>query len=229
MKYFIFLLLLLWGTSSCNKKSNVSPPPVKVVITRLTQNGLTLNVINNSMVGEAVVQKMINTFFAVYPLLVQRFNSEAAKELTFLIDPNYNGVAAASGNTVRFSAAWLINNPSDIDVVVHEIMHVVQAYPNYNPSWLTEGIADYVRYKYGLQNAAGGWSLPAFSAAQHYNDSYRITGRFLAWLEVKVDATLVNELDKHMRLQTYTDVTWKTFTGKTVDELWQLYAQNPDL
>lgn len=228
LKYFIFLLLL-GSLMGCTKKNSPPTPSVREVTTKHSQNGLTLNVTNNSTVANAVVEKMINTFFAIYPQLVQRFNNEAAKELTFLIDPAYNGVAAASGNSVRFSAAWLLSNPADVDVVVHEIMHVVQAYPNYNPSWLTEGIADYVRYKYGLQNAAGGWSLPPFSAAQRYTDSYRVTARFLAWLEMKVDANLVNELDKRMRLQTYNDATWKTLTGKTIDELWQMYAQNPEL
>ena len=30
-----------------------------------------------------------------------------------------------------------------------------------------------------------------------------------------------------MRNQTYKPELWKTFTGKTVDELWKEYAANP--
>ena len=29
---------------------------------------------------------------------------------------------------------------------IHELCHVVQSYPNGNPLWVTEGIADYVRW-----------------------------------------------------------------------------------
>ncbi len=43
-------------------------------------------------------------------------------------------------------------------------MHIVQGYPGYGdarvPGWLVEGIADYARDRYGMDNAAAGWALP---------------------------------------------------------------------
>ena len=35
------------------------------------------------------------------------------------------------------------------------------------------------------------------------------------------------KLDKAMRTKTYNADFWKEQTGKTVDELWDLYAANP--
>jgi hypothetical protein len=75
-------------------------------------------------------------------------------------------------------------HPEDLDVVTHEVMHIVQNYDRSTlPGWLTEGIADYVRYKYGVDNAGSKWALPYYKAGQSYKNSYRITARFLNRLE----------------------------------------------
>ena len=85
--------------------------------------------------------------------------------MTFIIDPNYNGVAGTSNGRVVFSAKYMTAHPGDIDIVTHETMHIVQSYGNRSgmPGWLTEGIADYIRYAYGVDNKGAGWSLPKFS------------------------------------------------------------------
>jgi hypothetical protein len=195
-----------------------------------SSNGYTLTFTNNDATFDnAVYQRMINTFFSVYPQLVNRFYTGAAKQVTFTIDPSYNGVAYTSGRNVTYSAAWFHGHPEDIDVVTHEVMHIVQAYTGGAPGWLTEGIADYVRYKYGVNNGPAGWSLPAWSPSQNYTDAYRVTARFLAWLEIHVRASIVNDLNTALRNRTYTSNTWRQLTGKTVDQLWADYSQNPAL
>jgi hypothetical protein len=189
------------------------------------QNGYTLTFISQDpKLSQTVKSRMVEAFFTVYPKLAAEYNVNTRKEVTFFVDTAYTGVAEAANGRVRFSDHWLRLHPGDIDVVTHEVMHIVQSYPNHSgPGWLTEGIADYVRYRFGVDNAGGGWSLPNYQAAQHYTNSYRITARFLAWVETKTPGA-VKKLDAAMRSSTYSPGLWKELTGKNVDELWAAYG-----
>lgn len=85
--------------------------------------------------------------------MVKDFNPKALKTLEIKIDTAYIGVAYAINGKITISSKYLRKKPQDLDVITHEVMHIVQAYPNNSgPGWLTEGIADYVRYKYGNDN-----------------------------------------------------------------------------
>jgi len=180
--------------------------------------------------GEQIKKRMIEAFFTVYPQEAARFNPNTTKKVTFIIDPAYKGVAAAYNGIIRYSPLWMLQNPDDIDVVTHEVFHLVQAYGNgAGPGWLTEGITDYVRYKYGIDNARGGWSLTPFQPQHHYTNSYRIAARFLVWVEKNKNPKVVDSLDAALRKNTYTPQLWVKLTGKTVDDLWQQYAANPAL
>jgi len=107
-------------------------------------------------------------------------------------------------------------------------MHIVQDYSQSNdPGGLTEGIADYARYKFGVNNAAAKWALPAYKSTQNYDNAYRVTAPFLHWIEEKVKPGIVKELDSRLRKHTFTDSTFKELTGKTVDELWKTYWADP--
>ena len=177
-----------------------------------------------------VKQRMIDTFFTVYPQLVSRFNSDAPRTVKFVVDPNFNeNPAATLENEVIFSAKWLYDHPADTDTVTHELMHVVQAYPSDNPGWLVEGIADYVRAKYGTNNGPADWSMPNYTSSQTYTDSYRVTARFLTWLEHWIKPSVVDELDSCMRQRIYNEQTWQHLVGKTINELWDQYSKNPHL
>ncbi|MGV8878236.1 MAG: basic secretory protein-like protein [Sphingobacteriaceae bacterium] len=174
-------------------------------------------------------RRMIKTFFKVYPKEAKAYHKETAKKVIFIIDPDYEGVAATSGAIVRYSPDYMLKFPKDIDVVTHEVFHIVQAYGyNAGAGWLTEGITDYIRYKYGVSNIAAKWTLPDYKASQSYTNSYRITARFLVWLEKNGYPTIVKDLDASLRARTYkTAETWSALTGKTVDELWKDYGKNP--
>ena len=175
-------------------------------------------------------KRLIETFFSVYPQQAKLYNAKTSRQVIFIIDPKYIGVAATSGNIVRYSPVWFANHPEDIDVVTHEVMHIVQSYPNEaGPGWLTEGIADYVRNKLGVNNAGANWLLPDFSAKQNYTNAYRVTAKFLGWVESKYDKKLVKQLDKAMRSGTYSPDLWKKYTGKSVDELWETYATESNI
>lgn len=175
-----------------------------------------------------VKERMVKTFFEVYPVLAKEYNSKTITQVVFLIDTAYTGVAEAGGGQVRISSRWMHSHPNDIDVVTHEVMHLVQNYPGgAGPWWVTEGIADYVRQVFGVDNAGGGWALPNYKEGQNYTDSYRITARFLLWIEKQVKPGFVKALDAAMRSNTYKSDIWKQQTGKDIDQLWKEYAQNP--
>jgi hypothetical protein len=148
--------------------------------------------------------------------------------VTFVIDPTCTGVAFTSGGTTTFCSQYFKNNPLDTDVTTHEVMHIVQSYTSPAvPGWLTEGIADYVRDTFGINNAVAGWTLPAFSTSQKYTDAYRVTARFLLWLELRFCTNIVEKLDAAARSGTYSANTWVSLTGSTVDQLWSLYSASP--
>jgi len=171
---------------------------------------------------------LIKTFFLVYPKMVEVFNPKALKSLEIKIDTAYTGVAYASNGKITISSEWLRKKPEDLDVITHEVMHIVQSYPNNSgPGWLTEGIADYVRYKYGNDNKSAGWSLPEYNSTNHYTQSYRVTARFLLWATQQYDEDFVIKMNKHLREKTYTSDLWIKYTDKTLDELWDEYRKNP--
>jgi len=195
----------------------------------LTKKGYTLVFINkDSALAPLTKQRMTDAFFTVYPQEAQRFNKQTRRRVVFVVNPAYEGVAATDQGVVDYNPKWLHDHSEDIDVVTHEVMHIVQAYPTDSaPGWLTEGIADYARYVYGVNNKAGSWALPAYKAGQNYTDSYRVVARFLAWLTQHGYPKLVNELDAAARTRTYSPAIWQQKTGKTLDELWAAYAAQP--
>jgi len=193
------------------------------------KKGLTLNFTSLDPDFDPVLKtRMIETFFVIYPKLIKEYNKNADKEVNFVIDPAYDGVAATGGGRIVYSPAYFKKNPGDIDVVTHEAMHVVQAYKGRSgPGWITEGIADYVRYKFGVDNKGAGWALPEFKSTHKYDNSYRITARFFVWIEKNGPKDFVQKLDAAMRDHTYTRDFWKQQTGKSLDELWAAYSENP--
>jgi len=182
---------------------------------------------NDASFDTTTRQNLINVFFTVYPQEVERFNKSSLKKVTFFVDTSYKGVAETGNGMARINPRWLKDHPQDVDLATHEVMHVVQDYRRYNPGWLTEGIADYARYVYGVNNKGGNWTLPDYKAGQSYKNAYRVTARFLLWIEKNKYNRIVDDMDKAMRDGTYSPALWKKLTGKTVDELWDEYAKNP--
>jgi hypothetical protein len=204
--------------------------PVKAQET-IKKKGNTLTFESNyAALNPQLKQRLINTFFDVYPKLAKAYNPETLKDVTFFVDTAYKGIAATSNGRVVFSSAWLAKKPEDIDVVTHEVMHIVQNYgQSVGLGWLTEGIADYVRYRHGIDNAGAKWVLPDYKPEQSYKNSYRITARFFVWMEAKVKPGIIKTVDASLRNHTYTSAIWKNLTGKDLDELWADYSKNPSI
>lgn len=181
-------------------------------------------ILQDSTYDTAQQERLKNVFFTVYPKLVKEYNKKSPKTVTITIDTAYDGVAYAHDGKVVISQAWLKKMPEDIDVVTHEVMHIIQSYPSRSgPGWLVEGIADYARDKYGVNNAAANWSLPDVKENHHYTNSYRIAARFLKWVEEEQKKGFIKKLDKALRDKTYDDTIWAKNTRKSLDELWDMY------
>lgn len=198
-----------------------------------THDGVTLTYQDKSGSTVADVRdRIISTFFATYPRQRSDFHPSAPNSVRIVMDPSYDGVAYVGEKeksaTITINPAWLRKHPHDTDLVTHEAMHIVQGYPGYAseqaPSWLVEGIADYARDQYGVDNASGGWALPTQVKPEHKADTgYRVTGAFLKWSEARYPG-LVKALDAALRDGRYTPAVWKERTGEDLPELWAAYA-----
>jgi basic secretory peptidase family protein len=198
------------------------------------QGGVTLRYQDaRDALPEAMRERIIGTFFKAY--LPQRadFHPNAPSQAAIVIDPAYDGIAfvgeKAKAATITLNPAWLDKHPGDTDLVTHEAMHIVQGYPEYAnervPGWLVEGIADYARDRYGVDNAAAGWALPlTVQDGQSFDTGYRVTGAFLKWSEA-VYPGLVKTLDGALRSGRYTPALWQQHTGQPLPALWAAYAK----
>ncbi|MBQ7364897.1 MAG: discoidin domain-containing protein [Clostridia bacterium] len=111
---------------------------------------------------------LVDLFYNVYPRLYARFAfGSEPKQITFMADKNYDGVAYCAGTTVCVSVAYANSNPRDLGFFSHEITHSVQQYgrlTNYGGknnwtdpstgkvitcnSWWTENMANFGGFRY---------------------------------------------------------------------------------
>lgn len=169
-----------------------------------------------------IAGRLTTLFYECYPKLLTRFEHptrKAPRRIRLIFDPKLDIPAHCSGDRVTVGIKWLKAHPEDIGLLTHELTHAVQAYPDSNPGWLTEGIADYARKVYGPEKQPG-WNFPArLSPQQSYTNSYGVTARFLVWIEKKHPGT-VDTLHRRMQDREFRMNDFQTATGKTVDELW---------
>lgn len=133
-------------------------------------------------------------------------------------------VPAATGNDeISFDGRWIQQHPDDFGMVIHELIHVIQAYPSNpgDPGWLVEGIADYIRYWRYEPERPHGRIHPDKSS---YRDGYGTTAAFLAWLVVKYDKRTIPTLDQALRKGQYSDKLFDQLTGKSLDTLWKEFV-----
>ena len=145
------------------------------------------------------------------------------KVVTLKIRKSDKGIAFASGAKITVSSHWIEKRPKDIGLVVHELVHVVQRYRGKNPGWLVEGIADYIRWGLFEGKTLDRFNRPKKKAG--YKGGYQAAAGFLLWLETDKAPGIVNKLNTQMRLGQYSDELFKTYAGKTLDELWNIYIK----
>ncbi len=134
------------------------------------------------------------------------------------------GVAHASGAVIEASSSYFTKHPDDVGALVHELVHVIQAYPNGAPGWLVEGIADYVRYYY-YEPAKGAYFKPR--QGQDYHGGYNPAAALLAKVQVGKVQGIVSELNRRGHAGKLTEQAFKEVTGITPDEAWGRVVGKP--
>lgn len=154
-----------------------------------------------------------------YPMINEELRSEGFRPpqlIRMTLRSSYKGVAMAGGGQITGSVDYFKRHPDDVGAMVHETVHIVQRYRTRgNPSWLVEGIADYIRF-FKYEPGKLGRINPDRA---RYNGSYRVTAAFLAYLSEHYDPQIVRKLNQMMREGEYREAAFKQLTGKPLDEL----------
>lgn len=176
-------------------------------------------------ISKEIENNLRKVFNSTYKNICDYYNNGVVKKVTLIIDPNYGGIAATSGSTITFNPTWLQSNLEDYDAFTHELIHVAQSYGTMDNIWLIEGITDYGRDKFGINNEKAKWSLSAYQPGQHYTNGYTITAAFLVWIEDNFADNLVKELNQAIKSGTYNEDIWCDYTGYTLEGLWRMYKK----
>lgn len=151
----------------------------------------------------------------------------APMEFTLEFKP-MDGVAHAVGNRIVISEKWIKDRPDDIGMVVHEMVHVVQSYRKPVPGWITEGIADYIRFFVYEKN--GDKTCRVNPDKAKYTDSYRTTGAFFDWIVRNKNPQFVHQLNHVCRKSGLPndkiDETFERLAKNKPDELWSQFIES---
>lgn len=148
---------------------------------------------------------------------------EPPGKLRLIIKKKISAPAYATGNSITVNGEWITKHPEDLGMMVHELTHIVQHYPDSKTTlgWLVEGIADYIRWwRYEPELHATSGRTKVNPEKAKYTDSYRTTAVWLAWSSRKYNMALVPCLDKAMRDREDPMEVFPRLTGKSADELW---------
>lgn len=160
----------------------------------------------------------------------------APRNVQIVFSAEMKGVAATGGTRVSCAAKWYRANLKGEakGSIVHELVHVVQQYglnrrnpkATPTPGWVTEGLADYIRW-FLYEPQSHGAEVRARDAAKARHDaSYRTTANFFNFVTTKYDPQLVTQLNAAARAGTYTEDFWKQRTGHTITELADAWRAN---
>lgn len=161
-----------------------------------------------------------------YPMILEHLGApgfDPPKKVQ-LIFKKQKGIAGTSGTTITCAAAWFLAHPDDYGAVIHELCHVVQAYGGKPvPGWVTEGIADYVRwFNFEPPNRR-----PRVDPARaKYTQGYQTTAAFLDWIVRTKDKSFVNRLNDAARNGGYKPELFREFAGKPLDDLWAEFIES---
>ena len=131
------------------------------------------------------------------------------------------GIGGTSGTNIALHSGWLIKHTDYLGMVIHELTHVIQRYPKPEPGWITEGIADYIRWAI-YEGKPPAW-FPAPHTTNDLTRGYRMTAGFLLWMETGPCPGIVRRLNRMMREQNYTERVFTECSGKSLRALQEDY------
>ena len=164
---------------------------------------------------------------AWHPRIVNLLSSgdfTAPTTLSLELKRSEKGIAASSGTKIVVFSNWIEKRPEDFGLLVHELVHVIQRYPRKEPEWVTEGIADYIRWAIYEGMGQTGFHVP--QAPDGYKEGYQAAAGFLLWLETHDAPGIVRRLNTAMRSSSYTDAVFADMTGRDLGTLWTEYVKS---
>lgn len=160
-----------------------------------------------------------------YPRMVNLLGSEGyvpPARMGLKFKKTDEGVAYTVRDNITVSSHWVEKHPEDTGMVIHEMIHVIQAYPGRSgPGWVTEGIADYLRYAV-YEGRPLSW-FPNSADPKGFTKGYNMTAGFFLWMENDRAPGIVANLNAHMRKGTYKESLFEEAAGKPLLDLWQDY------
>lgn len=165
--------------------------------------------------AKALVEKWYPTVERA--LRTRGFKPTRSFKITF---KEMEGIAYAGDDGIVVAAKWIREHSDDWGMIIHEMTHVIQRYPTYDPSWLVEGIADYVRFFMFEPKV----KVNVNPDRSKYTDAYRTTAAFLDWIVRNRDPRFINRMNEALRMNKYHVSMWEKHTGKTIDALWTEYT-----
>jgi hypothetical protein len=154
-----------------------------------------------------------------YSLICSQLGSSGFQPPTTvkIVFENKEGIAWTTGSQITCCSGWFKKHPDDYGAVIHELCHVVQSYHGKVPVWVTEGVADYVRW-FKFEPAKRRPHVNPQNAK--YTDGYQTTAAFLDWIVRTKNRSFVQRLNAAARNGKYSDDLFRQYARKPVDELW---------
>ena len=135
------------------------------------------------------------------------------------------GVAYTTGTKITFAINFYKKNPKDFGSAIHEFVHIYQQYKGKVPGWVTEGIADWIRWQnWEPVEVRRKFNPKSAKLANAYNDA----AVFLVYLEKTYDKDLIKKINDAAHKGTYSDDLIKMVTNKEVPALWDEFIASFD-
>jgi len=83
--------------------------------------------------GDAWMQKakvLVEQYFPIVTSWLATEDFKPPKELRLVVKKEISAPAWATGDEITVSGKWITQHPDDLGMMVHELTHVVQQYPN---------------------------------------------------------------------------------------------------
>lgn len=160
-----------------------------------------------------------------HPRITNLLSSTGAvppSELSLELKKSEQGIGATSGTKIVVFSNWIEKHPEDFGLVVHELVHVIQQYPRATPEWVTEGIADYIRW--AIYEGKPQHLFPVPEGIDGYKQGYQAAAGFFLWLETHKAPGIVRKLNTAMRKSDFDPNLFEELTGNDLTTLWKQYA-----
>lgn len=191
----------------------------------------------NNLVNNNVIKDLKKEFYRVYPTLVSKYNHNAPRNVKIEIrkDKEVRKVGkdvfayVYNKNTIVYSAKHLNEQQlTGVELLSHELMHVVQDPKGNIPSWLFEGMAAYAQLSHSPYFQEQYVQSP-YKKNQTYEQGYEQAAIFLEWIKNKYNRpTLFEDLNRTIVDNSYNDQLFQKWTGKNIDQLWKEFKSDPN-